>query len=70
MVATRIAGIVGEFLRNSVPRSRAFGAIPPLGCGSGGLDWSQVKQLIEAALSEVSAVDVVVYPPTDEYGAT
>ncbi|HEX3577975.1 MAG TPA: macro domain-containing protein [Thermoanaerobaculia bacterium] len=38
-------------------------AIPPLGCGNGGLDWSDVRPLIEAALSEVPDVRVVLYPP-------
>lgn len=45
-------------------------ALPPLGCGYGGLDWVQVKQAIEEALVELSDVDVVVYQPTDEYQAT
>ncbi len=45
-------------------------ALPPLGCGYGGLDWAQVKQAIEGALAELSGVDVVVYQPTDTYQAT
>lgn len=45
-------------------------ALPPLGCGFGGLDWTQVRQSIEAALSELSDVDVLVFKPTDEYQAT
>ena len=40
-------------------------AIPPLGCGNGGLDWSRVKQLIEAYLSPLQA-DVYVYEPNAE----
>lgn len=44
-------------------------ALPPLGCGYGGLDWVQVKQAIEDALGELSDVNVVVYQPTDEYQA-
>ncbi len=38
-------------------------AIPPLGCGNGGLDWADVRPLIEAALSDLSDVDVIIYPP-------
>lgn len=38
-------------------------AIPPLGCGHGGLDWSVVFPLIEEALGGLSGVDVVVYEP-------
>lgn len=39
-------------------------AVPPLGCGNGGLEWSQVRREIEAALSELDGVDVVVFEPT------
>jgi O-acetyl-ADP-ribose deacetylase (regulator of RNase III) len=42
-------------------------AIPPLGSGNGGLEWSKVKQLIQAALSTLKDVDVLVYEPTAKY---
>ena len=38
-------------------------AIPPLGCGNGGLDWNDVRPLIEAAMHELPDVRVLVYPP-------
>ncbi|MCD4676954.1 MAG: macro domain-containing protein [Desulfobacula sp.] len=38
-------------------------AIPPLGSGLGGLDWSNVKQLINEALKKVKNVNVIVYEP-------
>jgi O-acetyl-ADP-ribose deacetylase (regulator of RNase III) len=38
-------------------------AIPPLGCGNGGLDWSDVRPRIEAAMHELPDVRVLVYPP-------
>lgn len=38
-------------------------AIPPLGCGLGGLRWSEVKPLIGAAFSAVPSVKVLVYEP-------
>jgi O-acetyl-ADP-ribose deacetylase (regulator of RNase III) len=38
-------------------------AIPPLGSGLGGLDWNQVKQKIEQALSALSDVYVLIYEP-------
>ena len=41
-------------------------AVPPLGAGNGGLDWSDVRPLIEQALSDVDA-DVVVYEATRVY---
>lgn len=40
-------------------------AIPPLGSGLGGLDWKEVRPLIERALAEVPDVDVVVFEPGD-----
>ncbi|RXK83769.1 type II toxin-antitoxin system antitoxin DNA ADP-ribosyl glycohydrolase DarG [Filimonas effusa] len=40
-------------------------AIPPLGCGNGGLDWNIVKQLIEEKLSSLTGVDIVVYEPSE-----
>ncbi len=40
-------------------------AIPPLGCGLGGLNWAEVKPLIEQAFSDMSDVNFVVYEPAD-----
>lgn len=37
-------------------------AIPPLGCGLGGLNWSDVKPLIEAEFKDLD-FDVEVYEP-------
>ncbi len=37
-------------------------AIPPLGCGLGGLDWQQVRPAIAAALNDLD-VDIRVYEP-------
>jgi O-acetyl-ADP-ribose deacetylase (regulator of RNase III) len=38
-------------------------ALPPLGCGNGGLDWGIVKPMIEAALADLD-IDVQVYEPS------
>jgi O-acetyl-ADP-ribose deacetylase (regulator of RNase III) len=38
-------------------------AIPPLGCGNGGLVWNEVRPRIEAALAEVPEVEALVYAP-------
>lgn len=38
-------------------------ALPPLGCGNGGLDWAVVRPRIQAALSDVPGVRVLVYEP-------
>ena len=39
-------------------------AIPPLGCGMGGLDWNQVRPRIEAALRPLPEVRAVVFEPS------
>ncbi len=38
-------------------------ALPPLGCGNGGLDWADVKRLIFAAFKEHPDVQVNVFEP-------
>lgn len=56
------AGLVDlvEVIRREDIRSIA---IPPLGCGSGGLDWDDVRPKIESALSVLPEVSVLLYPP-------
>jgi len=39
-------------------------AIPPLGCGNGGLRWADVKPRIEAAFAELAHVRVVLFEPS------
>lgn len=39
-------------------------AIPPLGCGHGGLDWNRVLPLIREKLQGLHQVRVLVYEPT------
>lgn len=41
-------------------------AIPPLGCGLGGLDWADVRPRIERAFHNVADVQVVVFEPNDD----
>lgn len=38
-------------------------AIPPLGAGNGGLEWEQVKKIIEQKLSLLN-IDIYIYEPT------
>ena len=39
-------------------------AVPPLGCGLGGLDWGEVRPLIEKAFSELPDARVLLYEPS------
>ena len=41
-------------------------AIPPLGCGLGGLNWREVRVLINRALGDLAGVHVIVFEPTRE----
>jgi O-acetyl-ADP-ribose deacetylase (regulator of RNase III) len=42
-------------------------AIPPLGCGNGGLDWDVVRPLIEKSMSDLADVEIIIYEPTPKY---
>lgn len=39
-------------------------AIPPLGCGNGGLNWVEVKPLIESAFAQLPDVQVIIFEPS------
>ena len=41
-------------------------SIPPLGCGLGGLDWKDVRPLIERAFAALPDVRALVFEPNDE----
>lgn len=40
-------------------------AIPPLGCGNGGLDWCIVKPMIVKALQDLE-VEIIIYEPNED----
>jgi O-acetyl-ADP-ribose deacetylase (regulator of RNase III) len=40
-------------------------ALPPLGCGNGGLNWAVVKPIIESGLADLD-IDIRVYEPSAE----
>lgn len=55
-------------LRDTILEKRITSiAIPPLGCGNGGLDWRDVRPLIEKTLGDLEDVSIVVYEPTAKY---
>lgn len=38
-------------------------AVPPLGCGLGGLDWKKIRPLIEKELGELNDLHLVIFEP-------
>jgi O-acetyl-ADP-ribose deacetylase (regulator of RNase III) len=38
-------------------------ALPPLGCGLGGLDWNRVRPMIEASFASLPNVEVLLFEP-------
>lgn len=42
-------------------------ALPPLGAGNGGLEWSVVRQAIKEELGSLSGVEILVFEPTSQY---
>lgn len=45
-------------------------ALPPLGCGLGGLDWDEVRPRMEAALAGVEGLQSVLFAPGGKEAAT
>ncbi len=45
-------------------------AIPPLGCGNGGLEWNKVRKILEDGLSKISDLyEIYLYEPSKYYNA-
>ena len=53
-----LAGVIDEWEIKSI-------AIPPLGCGNGGLKWDKVKAMIEKHLGHLSQVKIQVFEPNE-----
>jgi O-acetyl-ADP-ribose deacetylase (regulator of RNase III) len=58
---------LGDLVRVIQEKQIRSVALPPLGCGNGGLEWQLVRREIEAALSDLSDVKVLVFAPTSAY---
>jgi O-acetyl-ADP-ribose deacetylase (regulator of RNase III) len=60
-------GFIRDGLIDLVAQVRHLGirsiAIPPLGCGNGGLDWGDVRPLIEDAFDALPSVEVRLFEP-------
>ncbi len=61
-VAQGLDALAGTIAANTI---RSI-AIPPLGCGLGGLPWRDVRQLILRHLSPIDHVDILVYGPAPQ----
>lgn len=60
-------GFIRDGLVDLVAQVKRLGirsiAVPPLGCGNGGLDWADVRPLIEAAFETLPDVEVRLFEP-------
>lgn len=61
-------GFIKDGLIDLVQKIRDLGirsvAVPPLGCGNGGLEWTEVRPLIEAAFMPLGDVEVRLFEPS------
>lgn len=53
-----LARVIDEYKIESI-------AIPPLGCGNGGLKWEKVKSMIDKYLGHLTHVNIQVYEPNE-----
>jgi len=53
---TELVRVIGDLSIQSI-------ALPPLGCGLGGLDWSDVRPMIVAAFTDIPEVEVLLFGP-------
>ncbi len=61
-IQTGLQALIAEVKRLGV---RSI-AVPPLGCGNGGLDWTRVAPLIESAFAELPEVSVLIFEPQEK----
>ena len=58
-IKSGLAALIGEVERLGITSI----AVPPLGCGNGGLDWSDVRPIIADAFTGVPSVRTIMYAP-------
>lgn len=59
--------LLGGLVRRESIKSMA---VPPLGCGNGGLAWTDVKKVIDEKLSPISGIcDITIFEPSLSYKA-
>ncbi|MFO1055108.1 MAG: macro domain-containing protein [Planctomycetota bacterium] len=59
-IESGLVALVAEVVRLGI---RSI-AIPPLGCGLGGLDWSAVRPRIESTFASCEGIEVLLYEPS------
>lgn len=62
-IASGLEALVDEICRRNI---RSI-AVPPLGCGLGGLDWAEVRPMIERAFADLPDVRVLMYEPKNNH---
>ncbi|MBP0017594.1 MAG: macro domain-containing protein [Cyanobacteria bacterium SBLK] len=58
-IKTGLNALVAEICKHDIKSI----AIPPLGCGNGGLDWEQVKPAIVNAFKDFTEIEVIIFEP-------
>jgi O-acetyl-ADP-ribose deacetylase (regulator of RNase III) len=61
-IALGLDDLVAQLLARGIPSI----AVPALGCGLGGLDWADVRPLIEQKLTALDGARVLVFDPQRE----
>lgn len=61
-IETGLKSLRDEVIKNKIKSI----AIPPLGCGLGGLDWSEVKPLIVGTFEDCLDVEVIIFEPQED----
>jgi O-acetyl-ADP-ribose deacetylase (regulator of RNase III) len=59
-IETGLQALIGEVRRLGIHSI----AVPPLGCGLGGLDWRDVRPMIEQSFAAIQDVRVTLFEPT------